>query len=60
MRFFSLSPPLYKDEKIEDSITVRDSSSYEMRGVLSPGQDKYIQFEIQDDGVYDWPQFLRY
>lgn len=49
--FFLFSPPS-KDEKIEDSITIRDNS-YGMRGALYPGQDKKVQFESQDDRIYD-------
>lgn len=56
----SLSPPLSKDEELEDSVTVRGSSNYGMRDALPPGQDKQIQFETQDDGIYDRPQSQRH
>lgn len=56
----SLSPSPSKDEEMEDSVTVRGSSSYGMRGALPPGQDKQVRFETQDDGVYDRLQSQRY
>lgn len=54
MPSLSLSPPPSEDEEMEDSVTVR-GNSYGMRGALHPGQDKQVQFESQDDGVYDRP-----
>lgn len=56
VRSLSLSLPPFEVEKMEDSITLRDSSSYGMRSALFPAQDKHIQFETQDDGVYNQPQ----
>lgn len=55
----SLSPSPSKDEEIEDSVTVRDNS-YRIRGTLHLGQDKQVQFENQDDRVYDRPPFPHY
>lgn len=52
MRSPSLSPPLSKDEEIEDSVTVK-SNSNGIRSALHLGYDKQIQFKIEDDGVYD-------
>ena len=60
MRFSSLSPFLSEDKEMEDSVTVRDNSSYGMRGALLPGQDKQVQFKAQDGRVYDRPQSQRY
>lgn len=56
MQSLSFFPPPSKDEEMEDSITVRGSGSYGMRGALPPGQDKQVQFKTQDDGIYDRPQ----
>lgn len=53
MRSFSFFPPLFKDEKIENSVMLKDSSSYEMRGALPLSQKKYAQFKTQDNRVYD-------
>ncbi len=50
----SLSPPPSEDKKMKDSITVR-ADSHVMRGVLHPGWEKQVQFENQDDKVYDKP-----
>ena len=50
----SFSPPPPDDDEMEDSATVGDDD-YGMRGVLHPGQDRQVQFEDQDDGVYDRP-----
>ena len=43
---------------MKDSATVR-GDSHVMRGLLHPGQEKQVQFENQDDKVYDRPP-LRY
>ena len=43
---------------MEDSITVRDNSSYGMKSALSLSQDKHVWFKTQDDRVYDRPQSL--
>ena len=39
---------------------MRGSSNYGMRDALPPGQDKQVQFETQDDGIYDRPQSQRH
>ncbi|MCJ1349322.1 hypothetical protein MMC31_007558 [Peltigera leucophlebia] len=41
-------------EEINDTATIR-GDSYSMRGALSPGQDRRVQFVDQDDGVHDQP-----
>lgn len=38
----SLSPPPSEDEKMEDSVIVKDNSSYGMRSSLLPDQDKKV------------------
>lgn len=48
----SLSPPRPGDDDMEDSATVI-GDKYGMSGVLTPSQDKRVQFEEEDDGVYD-------
>ena len=50
----SFLPPLLNDEKMEESGTI-GGDNYGMRGELSLGQDKRVQFVDQDDGVYDRP-----
>lgn len=49
---FSLPPP--EDYEMEDSTTT-GGYSYGMKGALHPGQDRQVQVEDQDDGVYDRP-----
>lgn len=60
MRSFSLSPPPFEDEEMEDNITIKGSSSYRMTGVLPPGQNKQVPFETQDNRVDDRPQPQHY
>lgn len=48
----SLSPPPPGDDDMEDSATVI-GDKYGMSGALIPSQDKRVQFEEEDDGVYD-------
>ena len=50
----SLSPPPPEDDKMEGSTTIR-ADSHGMKSALHPGQDRQVQFEDQDDGVYDRP-----
>lgn len=45
---------------MENSILVKDKNIYGMRGVLPLNQDKQVQFEAQDDRVYDRLQSQRY
>lgn len=56
----SLCPTFFEDKKIENSITLKGNSSYRIKSILLPGQDKQVQFEFQDNKVHDLPQFLRY
>ena len=42
MRSFSLSSPPSEDEKMENSVTVKDNSSYGIRGALPLDQDKHV------------------
>ena len=55
----SLSPPPPEDDEMEDSTTIK-GDSYEMKGALHPGQDRQVQFEDQNDGVYDRPTAQHY
>ena len=55
----SLSPPLPKVDDIEDSATVI-GGRYGMSGALPPSQEKRVQFEEEDDGVYDIPEPRHY
>ena len=54
MRSPSLSPPPPEDDKMEGSTTIR-ADSHGMKSALHPGQDRQVQFEDQDDGVYNRP-----
>lgn len=53
-------PHPFKNEKKKDSVIVRDNSNYAMKGALPLGQDKQVQFEVQDSKVFDWLQLERY
>ena len=48
----SPSPP--EDEEMNDTATIR-GDNYSMRGALTPGQNRRVQFVDQDDGVHDQP-----
>lgn len=36
---------------------MRNKNSYRIRNALPPSQDKQVRFKVQDDEVYNWPQF---
>ena len=55
----SRSPPLTEVDDIEDS-TIVIGGRYGMSGALPPSQEKRVQFEEEDDGVYDIPEPRHY